>query len=805
MPNDGGIALTEYWHHQNETVGSVLAIALQLANVLHYLQGEQIIHKDIKPANILIHPDTQQIQLIDFSISSLLPKEQCELVNPNVLEGTLAYMAPEQTGRMNRGIDYRSDFYALGVTLYELLTDQLPFSNEDPMALLHSHMTVQHPAAHHINPKVPAMVSALIAKLMAKNAEDRYQSALGLKFDLERCYDQWQNQGIVTEFALGKRDVSDRFLIPEKLYGRQDEVIALLDAFNRTSAGQPQLMLVAGFSGIGKTAVINEIHKPITRQQGYFIKGKFDQFNRNIPFLAFVQAFRGFIQQLLADSDIKQQHWKDAILNAVGHNAQVILEVLPELEHIIGAQPAVAELSGSAAQTRFNRIFSQFIQVFTTPAHPLVIFLDDLQWADSASLNLLQVLMDPDNVNTDTGHLLVLGAYRDNEVFAAHPLMLTLNEIEQQGAAMQTLSLSPLEQPDIGQLVADTLSCSLERAQPLAKLIYQKTKGNPFFSTQVLQGLHHDRHICFNRATGHWQADLAQIRQVVLSDDVVEFMVGRLQTLPTQTQDILKLAACIGNRFDLETLAIVCDRPRESVATDLWRSLQLGLVVPESETYKFFQRDDTDLDMSQSITVEYRFLHDRVQQAAYCLIPNDQKQTVHLTIGRQLWLDFSEDTPDNQIFIIANHFNISHELIVDPAEREQIARLNLQASQMAKAAVAYEASRRYCYAGQQFLPEDSWTHYYDLRFALALATIEAEYFNHNLERAQELSQATLEKTANLIDQTKVLELQILFEINKNQMTDAIALARDVLKPFDIGSTQGNTCRDGFIDSFIDDK
>ncbi|NJM95821.1 MAG: AAA family ATPase [Phormidesmis sp. RL_2_1] len=510
MPDEGFIALTRYRQQLagqplrqaaepqgNLSVVTGLEIAIQLADALHYLIGQRIIHKDIKPDNILIHPQTGQIKLIDFSIACLLPKEHQQLANPTGLEGTLAYISPEQTGRMNRAIDYRSDFYALGVTIYELLTGQLPFTSDDPMALIHSHMTLPPPAAHEINAAVPPILSAIVIKLMAKNAEDRYQSALGLKYDLQRCRDEFLKKehnpadtqdGSLSEFKLGEKDIRDQFLIPEKLYGRQEEVTALLNAFDRASKGQPELMLIAGFSGIGKTAVVNEVHKPMTRQNGYFIQGKFDQFNRSVPFSAFVQAFRSLMGQLLGESDGTLQRLKQQIIQAVGTSAQVLLEVIPELEYIIGPQPAVPELSGSAAQNRFNLTLNQFVSVFTTAEHPLVIFLDDLQWADSASLNLLKLLLSESRSSSKTdsgkapkiGHLLIVGAYRDNEVWPVHPLMLTLDEIKRQSTPFTTLTLAALEHHDITGLVADALLCSPDVALPLSKLIYTKTQGNPF-------------------------------------------------------------------------------------------------------------------------------------------------------------------------------------------------------------------------------------------------------------------------------------------------------------------------------------
>ena len=533
MDDFGAIALSDYWPNSEQSLTNFLHIAIQLAEALHYLSVQRIIHKDIKPANILIQPETRQIQIIDFSISSLLPTEQQQLINPNILEGTLAYISPEQTGRMNRGIDYRTDFYSLGVTFFELLTGELPFTTNDPMKLVYCHIaqTVKFP----VNIQIPEVLQEIVIKLMSKNAENRYQSALGLKHDLQQCLQQLEATGKIRSFELGKMDRSDRFLIPEKLYGREQEVNILLDAFIRVASpqekrvtnppltplgnggeGRAEMMLVAGFSGIGKTAVVNEVHKPIVRQRGYFIKGKYDQFNRNIPFSAFVSAFQDLISQLLGESDQNLANWKATILAVVGENGQVLIDVIPELESIIGKQPPVTELSGSAIQNRFNLLFSKFVSIFTAKDHPLVIFLDDLQWADSASLNLLKVLIN----ESETGYLLVLGAYRDNEVFPAHPLILTLDEIQKQGANINTLTLSPLDKKDITRLVADTLLCSTEIATPLSQLVYQKTAGNPFFSTQFLKGLHQENSLEFNSEKGYWQCNLTQIRQLALTDDV---------------------------------------------------------------------------------------------------------------------------------------------------------------------------------------------------------------------------------------------------------------------------------------------
>ncbi|MEM6426781.1 MAG: serine/threonine-protein kinase PknK, partial [Cyanobacteria bacterium P01_D01_bin.128] len=772
MEDRGGTDLRRYVQQNPLDLAEILDIAVHLASILHGLHQHRIIHKDIKPANILIQPELKQVELIDFSIASLLPKESQEIQSPSTLEGTLVYMAPEQTGRMNRAVDYRSDFYALGVTLYELLTGQLPFASDDPLTLIHCHMAQIAAAVDQVNPAVPTVLAAIVAKLMAKNAEERYQSALGLKHDLEQCLQQWQVQGNIADFELGQRDVCDRFLIPEKLYGREAEVQTLLDAFERVAQGSSELMLVAGFSGIGKTAVVNEVHKPITRQKGYFIKGKFDQFNRNIPFSAFVQAFRSLMQQLLSESDSALSVWKQGILEAVGSNGQVLIDVIPELKRIIGTQPTVSELSGSAAQERFNLLFSKFVKVFTTFEHPLVIFLDDLQWADSASLNLLKLLMS----KSALGYLLVLGAYRDNEVPAGHSLMLTLDDIARQGAILNTLTLTPLRQPNITQLVADALFCSPELAKPLSKIVHQKTQGNPFFTTQFLQGLQAEGCITFDINAGHWECDLAQVRQLAMTDNVVEFMVRRLQKLPSAVQRVMKLAACVGNRFDLPTLALVCEGSQEKAAADLWCALQAGLIIPENETYKFFQGHQEVSGQASNVVVEYRFLHDRVQQAAYNLIPASERPNIHLKLAEIFEAKASDSASKEIIFEIINHYNQSplHEL--SSKRFWDLVNLNIQAAKTAKSATAFEAANTYLTQALTLidgLDPQPWEHQYTLILDLYIALIKVKNACLLWNESKEASQLLYKNSRSQID--KSISLQLLIEQSTQRGEFALAI------------------------------
>ncbi|XZN98558.1 MAG: AAA family ATPase [Microcoleus sp.] len=765
-----------------DSLNEFFCIAIGIVQALEGLYSYRVIHKDIKPQNILINPQTKQVKLIDFSISSLLPRESQEIINPNVLEGTLPYMSPEQTGRMNRGIDYRTDFYSLGVTFYELLTGQLPFSSTDLMELVHCHIARKPAPPNELVPAIPRVVSDMVIKLMAKTAEERYQSAFGLRVDLEICLQQWQEKNSITQFPLGSRDITERFIIPERLYGRETEVATLLAAFERVSIGTTEMMLVAGFSGIGKTAVVHEVHKPIVRQRGYFIKGKFDQFKRDIPFSAWVQALQNLMRQLLGESADSVQKWKTKILSALGENSRVIIDVIPELELLIGVQPEVPELEGSAAQNRFNLLFEKLIRVFATREHPLVIFLDDLQWADSASLKLMQLLMS----ETDRGYLLLIGAYRDNEVNPAHPLMLTLDEIRKAYATVNQITLAPLDQHSLNRLIADTLSCPPNLAMPLTELVFAKTKGNPFFATQFLKSLHQEGLIYFEFSGGYWQCDIAKVMALAVSDDVVEFMATQLQKLPENTQNVLKMAACIGNQFDLATLAIVHEKPQAETAADLWRALQESLIIPITESYKFFQ-DSESVEVAQGseLSVPYRFLHDRVQQAAYFLIPESQKQSTHLKIGQLLLSNIPPEEREEKIFDIVNQLNMGMELITHQTERNELASLNLIAGRKAKASTAYAAAKRYLTVGLKLLAADSWLVQYDLTLALHEEASEAAYLCGDFIAIEQLADLVLQQARTLLDKVKVYEVKIQAAIAQSELLKAVNTALVVLKEFGV--------------------
>src|ERR671933_308580 len=771
---------------ENFDLNKFLQIAIQLASTLAELHQNHIIHKDIKPHNILINSKTCQVKITDFSISSRITKENQAVSNPRELEGTLAYMSPEQTGRMNRSIDYRTDFYSLGITFYEMLTGQLPFQATDALEIVHCHIAKTPVPPHLINSEIPDAVSDIVMKLLAKTAEDRYQSALGLKADLEICLKMLQTSGEILRFKVGELDLFSQFSIPQKLYGREQEVSLLMDAFERVSnptqgQGGVEMMLVSGYSGIGKSFLVNEIHKPIVGARGYFISGKFDQFQRNIPYSALITAFQSLVKQLLTESEAQLAQCKEKLLAALGTNTQVIIDVVPEVELIIGKQPAAPELAPTEAQNRFNFVFQNFIRVFCSQEHPLVIFLDDLQWTDSATLKLLEVIM----TDAETGYLFLIGAYRDNEVNRTHPLMITLDSLRSQSVIINNITLAPLALDHIRNLIANTLHSDTIAVKPLAELVIRKTSGNPFFVNQFLKTLYQENLLTFTPPSqdsqAFWQWDISNIEAMGITGNVVELMIRKLRKLPDSTQQVLQLAACVGNTFDLQTLSIIYKRSAAVAYRHLWGAIQEGLILPISGL-KIIPEDIIDTHL---VSLEFKFLHDRVQQASYALINDSYKQVTHLQIGRLLWQNTASEALLEKIFEIVDHLNLGIELISDESERTEIAKLNLMAGQKAKAATAYVAAAKYLQAGLGLLVNFSWDTEYELTLSLHTEAAEAAFLNGDFEAMQRLAEIVQNCAKTLLDSVKVYEVKIQAYVGQNKLVEALNTGLKILKQLGI--------------------
>ncbi|HRI60137.1 MAG TPA: AAA family ATPase [Saprospiraceae bacterium] len=772
MEDFGGKALIGYVNNNLMALQQFLSVALRLVTILAELHKREVIHKDIKPDNILLHPETGELMLIDFGIAMPISQETVGIVSHHELEGSLPYLSPEQTGRMNRPVDYRTDFYSLGVTFYQLLTGSLPFDFSDPVELLHAHLARHPQPLSELVPGLPAVVQAIVSKLMEKSPEQRYQSAIGLKNDIEHCIQLLDQHGFIENFSLTASDQSGRFQIPQKLYGRTQETEFLLHTFEDVCHGASKCMLVSGYSGIGKSSLIHEIHKPVVARRGYFTSGKFDQFNRNAPYSAVIVAFRSLMRQLLSESNERVAVWKEKLLAAMGANGRVIIDVIPEVQLITGEQPEVAALPPSEAQNRFNLVFLQFVQTFTAPAHPLVLFLDDLQWADTPSLKLIELLLS----DNETAHLLLIGAYRDNEVDATHPLTKTIQTLKEVEDLVREITLRPLPENELNQLVADTLHCSLSEAAPLGELLSQKTGGNPFFVNEFLKSLHTDKLITFDHANNVWVWNIEKIRERNITDNVVELMRGKIQLLDEATQRLCRYAACIGNKFDLLTLSTVSEKSPQATAKSLWPALREGLIVPIGNAYRL-----AEVDSEKTVNSEYRFLHDQVQNAAYILLDEHSKKALHLKIGRMLLHSFSEEEKNERIFELATQFNHGASLIELENERIGVASLNLAAGKKAKNAAAYEPANRYLQAGIALLPANAWQNHYALTLELHNEAAESAYLSADPEEMERLTATVFDNTAELLHRVKAYSIKIQGYLSLTRNEEALNSCLEILE------------------------
>ncbi|MEH1939790.1 MAG: AAA family ATPase [Nostoc sp.] len=791
----GGESLEQWMHKRPDMfcpmpLSQFLSLAIALTDILGRIHAASVIHKDINPGNIVLNLDTGVVKIIDFGIATQFNRTNPTFKSPHVLEGTLAYLSPEQTGRMNRLLDYRTDFYSLGVTFYELLTGQLPFPTTDILELVHCHIAKHPIPPDEINTTIPKPVSDIILKLMAKNAENRYQSAWGIKADLEICAEQLSEIGQISSIQLALQDASGQFQIPQKLYGRDKEVAMLLAAFNRIvcpesnrvaalpnnsettsqreQAGNPkfqvEMMLVSGFSGIGKSALVQEIYKPITAKRGYFVSGKFDQFGRNIPYSAIADALQKLVQQLLSEPDEQVQQWRSRLLTALGSNGQLIVDVIPELELIVGRQPPLPEVGSTEAQNRFNLVFQKFIRACCSCEHPLVIFLDDLQWVDSATLKLIELILS----DRATQSLLMIGAYRDNEVTQAHPLLATVEKLKQEEVVINQLTLAPLGLGAVAQLTGETLHTSTESIAPLAELVWRKANGNPYFTNEFLKTLYTEYLIVFNVNQQLWQWDVAQIKAKNITDNVVQLIIGKLKQLPEQTQWVLRLAACVGAEFDLAALSAICERSVAEIFAELTTAIQSELILATSE-------------LDENLLIQnYKFSHDRVQQAAYTLIDEGQLQTVHLQIGYCLWKSNEAETSSTNLFEVVDHLNLGRDLVTDQQERDKIARLNLIAGQKAKKASAHSAALQYLTIGIELLPADSWQFQYALTLALHEEATEAAYLCGDFQQMEQRAIVVLKYANTVLDKIKVYETKIQTCMVKYRQTEAIKIGLEVL-------------------------
>ena len=756
----GGTALSERTGQPLEPA-LLLSIAISLSATLAEVHRRGVIHKDIKPANILSSPDGK-IWLIDFGLATSRQWEHVEATPAALVEGTLAYMSPEQSGRMNRAVDYRTDLYSLGVVLYQWLTGQLPFRGKDALEWFHAHIAQVPVPPDQRLPSVPPQLSAVVLKLLGKNAEQRYQSAEGLKADLERCREELL-RGVKETFPLGLQDFPARFQPPQRLYGREAELQALLRAFERVArGGKPEWVLVSGYSGIGKSSVVHELHKPILQRRSFFLSGKFDSLQRDVPYATLARSLKALVQRMLAGSEEEVADWRRRLLEAFEGNGQLLVGLVPQLEQVVGELPPPPELPLVEARHRFNRLFQRVLAVVATPERPLVLFLDDLQWADFASLELLRYL----GTHPETPPLLLMGAYRDNEVSATHPLALVLTEVRKAGGRLVEIHLGPLSLPWTRQLVADALpGAADEVVAPLSALLQEKTGGNPFFLLQFLQTLYQDGLVA-RRARGGWRWDAEAVRARGYSDNMVDFMAGRLRQLPSPAQRLMRLAACVGHAFTLETLALLAHEEGPEVERGLEPVLAEGLLVETGPQH-------------------YRFLHDRIHQAAHALMSEEEREDTHLEMGRLLWARLSPEELHERLFDVVGQLNAGARLMEDAGERSRLAWLNVEAGTRARASAAYRSAVGYFAMAFGLIPGDPWETAPEETFALRLEQADCELVSGNAPEAGRLVEELLPRAPTRQDMAAAYQLKSGILLTRNQAEASISCLLECLARFGV--------------------
>jgi len=762
-----GEKIDVFCYETHPDLAQKIRLFIQIASILAQVHQAGILHKDINPRHILVTPE-QDIYLIDFSIASRFTLKQPHLGNPEKLEGTLHYISPEQTGRMNRSVDYRTDLYSLGVTFYELLTRRYPLSAKQPMALIYAHLAEKPTPPNHFDSKIPAVLSNIILKLLKKDPENRYQSAFGLVKDLEMCLGYMEQGQGIPDFKLGQFDFSGKLQIPEKLYGREKETETILHAFGRVLQGNVELTLVAGASGMGKSDLINETHRLLAQTQGYFVKGQFDEFQRNTPYYGWIKAFENLVDLLLTENDETLAQWKTKILKALDGQGAVLTEAVPNLETVIGKCEPVPLLNGENNQQRFNRIVQQFAKIITTKEHPFIIFLDNLQWADLASFQLLKDLV----TDHENQYLLCIGAYRNTEISPTHPLFSTLQAIIQETPHVTEIGIGNLNQEAVLTMIAETLDLPKnDELRELGSIIFSKTQGNDLFTRQFLKNLYEEGLLHFSFDKKAWQWDNAKIEKAGFTDNVIEFMAQAVEKMPLETQKSLQLASCIGEKFNLKTLFEISDN--QNIKKDLHRAIVEGLIFPTT---------------TQG---QYKFAHERVQQAAYALVPETEKQQNHLKIGQFLYDTLPPAKRQKRIFDIANHFNFGVKWVEKTSKKRQIIQMNKLASQQALDSSSYQLAIDYAEKGLSLVNKSGNMECTFDYFELTRNLMRGLHASGDFEAVENHANQVLKVPLSPIQQAEIYDLLILEYTISSRPEEAVELGKKALRSLGVPLPEEN--------------
>lgn len=796
-----GESLANFINRNEIDLKTKIAISILLTEAVAVIHENGVIHLDLKPDNIIFNSVTGQLEVIDFDISTSLSRDHSSRYSIHHLEGTLHYISPEQTGRINRGIDSRSDLYSLGVTFYEIFTKKLPFTNEDKLDLIHSHIAVIPEPPSSLNSEIPAIISEIIMKLLAKEPEDRYKTAKGLKSDLERCLtsasisiDSLKN----LHFTPGETDFSDKFSIPQKLYGRENELNILSSAIAGINKNKDRLILVSGNPGTGKSALLHEIKKPVAGRKGYFLPGKFDQFQRNIPYYAIREVFESFITQILLEPTDKLNLWKETLKNAVGLNGGILKEIIPRIELIIGeSSPVKVDLK--EAENRFYLVLKSFIKAILKDGRPICILIDDLQWADSASLVLIKNLAKEE----DFKNLLVLGTYRDNEIISSPQLSIFLDEIEKESISHLKIHILDLEKKDLESLLNESLFAGNESISELTDLVYNKTAGNAFFINQFLENLYKEDLLNPPKdASSGWTWDIQKIREKDFTSNVIDFLITRFSALSDETIHSIKTASVLGNKFHIRILSEVLNKTIKETLHLLWPAIQENLLYPISETYKDILVIETIPD---ELDASFKFTHDKLQLAANTLLSEEEIQSLNLKTGKLLFEQLQDNSKEDEIFQVAAHFNLAKNLIKE--DRLLLIDLNRKAGIIAKSSMAFEPAYSYFKSALEQINENDWDTHYHSTLHLYIEAAEAAYLCSDFTSEKKLTNVAERKIeegkSTITDEVKIFNIRISSLLIQGLTIEAISKALVILKklgidfpdapgPADIGAAIGKT-------------
>jgi len=778
MEDFGGTSLTEIIRSNPFFASSVelekkLELAILTARALLDIHNRNIIHKDINPSSILVNQQTNQLKVINFDLASQLSFERFEPKNLNQIEGTLEFISPEQTGRMNRNIDYHTDLYSLGVTYYMLFTGTLPFQATSPREWVYCHIAQKPISPSEINKLIPATLSAIIMKLLEKNTENRYQSCFGLIHDLEKCLGQLRVKGSVDDFTIGEKDISQKFQLPQKLYGREQETQRILNCFYDVSLANTIYVQIKGQPGMGKSSLVGELSKKVTEHNGYFITGKFDQIKHDIPYFAIIQALQQLVGFIVSDSEAELTRWREKILKQMLGNTKLIVDMIPELEHIVGWHADPPELSATETQNRFIIAFQQFIKIFATNEHPLVLFLDDMQWADSSSLELVKNLL----INSSDCYLLIVGSLRSSEVDENHQIIRDFELVNKAGIKTEVIEIKPLEPAHTRKLVAETFSCSEEQARELAEICDKKTHGNPFFINKLLTNFHQNGLISFDLVRGRWTWDIEKLNLASIPENIADIIALRIKDFSDETQNVLKLASCIGSRFDLEMLTVVTELPRNKVIACLNEALEESIIQPVSENYRY-------AEFSSNIKLSYKFIHDKVQQITYSLLNDHIKSITHVKIGWLLLNNMTDKDVEENVFAITGHLNKGLDLIKGK-ELLHIASLNLMASRKAKSSGAFISALNYVSNALGLVSDNCWKTDYDFAYLLHKEAIEVFYLCGKFEMMEQFIEKTRPRVQEKRHKVEIAEIRIQANIARHRQHEAVSEALEILSMYDV--------------------